>query len=111
MLLTARRAQLNLADDEVARLRDASGHRLEVVDGFAWITIDGDRVDVVLGAGQSWVAGSAGVVTISALRGPAAVRVHADAGASPGGGVGAAARPGRLRRMMTRMSLSSVALA
>ena len=48
MLLNAQRAQLNLADDEVVRLRDACDSRLEVTQGHVWVTIDGDRKDVVL---------------------------------------------------------------
>ena len=53
MLLNAQHAQLNLADDEVARLTDACDSRLEVTHGFVWVTVDGDRNDVVLGAGES----------------------------------------------------------
>ena len=34
MLLNTQRAQLNLADDEVARLNDACDSRLEVTQGF-----------------------------------------------------------------------------
>jgi len=47
MLLTAQRAQLNLADDEVARLHDACDSRLEVTEGFVWVTVEGERNDVV----------------------------------------------------------------
>jgi hypothetical protein len=113
MLLTTQRAQLNLADDEVARLDDAFGSRLEVTSGFVWITVEGDRGDTVLGAGDSYVVGSTAVVTVSAIRGAAAVRVHANAGASQGRRAVAAASggPSRLQQVMARFSLSSVALA
>ena len=112
MLLTTQRAQLNLADDEVARLRDACDSRLEVTDGFVWLTVEGERGDIVLGAGDTYVVDSSDVVTVSALRGAASVRVRANVGAgrcrSP---AVAADRPSRLQQVMARFSLSSVALA
>lgn len=113
MLLTTQRAQLNLADDEVARLRDARNTRLEVTDGFVWVTVDGDRGDIVLGAGETYVVDSPDVVTVSALRGAAAVKVRANAGASVGRPVRALAdtRPSRLQQVMARFSLSSVEFA
>ena len=114
MLLTTQRAQLNLADDEVARLDDAFGSRLEVACGFVWITVDGDRGDIVLGAGESYVVGPAPVI-VSAIRGAAAVRVHAPGGASQGRRVDAATAvasgPSRLQQVLARFSLSSVAFA
>ena len=63
MLLTAQRAELNLADDEVARLTDACDSRLEVTQGFVWVTIDGDRNDVVLASGESLLIDSRDGVT------------------------------------------------
>ena len=74
MLLNAQRAQLNLADDEVARLRDACDSRLEVTQGFVWLTVEGDRNDVVLGAGESFLIDSRDVVTVSAIRGAASLQ-------------------------------------
>jgi hypothetical protein len=114
MLLTTQRAQLTLADDEVACLRDACDSRLEVTDGFVWVTIEGDRGDVVLGPGQSFLVDSADVVTVSALRGAAAVQVRANVGAKQCGKAGAtrlAHRPSRLQQALARFSLSSVAVA
>jgi hypothetical protein len=111
MLLTASRAQLHLADDEVARLDDAFGSRLEVTNGFVWITVEGDRSDTVLGAGDAYVVGCM-PVTVSAIRGAAALRVHGGAGAdAPRCAAGRVAWPSRLRQAMARLSLSSVALA
>ena len=114
MLLTTQRAQLNLADDEVVHLDDAADSRLEVASGFAWITVEGDRGDIVLGAGESYVVGPQ-AVTVSAIRGAAAIRVHAPGGASQGRRVAAPAvaahTPSRLQQVMARFSLSSVALA
>jgi hypothetical protein len=114
MLLTAQRAQLNLADDEVARLHDACDSRLEVTQGFVWVTIDGDRNDVVLGAGESFLIDSRDPVTVSALRGAAALKVRANVGANECRRAGAArgtARPSRFQQLLAGISLSSVAVA
>ena len=114
MLLTAQRAQLNLADDEVARLHDACDSRLEVTEGFVWITVDGDRNDVVIGAGESFLIDSKDVVTVSAIRGAASLRVRADVGAHQCRSQAVArtlVRPSRLRQMLAGVSLSSVAVA
>ena len=122
MLLTTGQARLELADDQVARLRDACDTRLEVVDGFVWLTIEGDRQDVVLAPGDSYVVDTADIVTVSALRGAAAVEVHDHAGvmlcsarrdrAHPSTAeVRRAAKPGRLRELLMGVSISSVALA
>jgi len=112
MLLTAQRAQLNLADDEVARLGDAFDSRLDVTQGFVWVTIDGDLNDVVLAAGESLLIDTREVVTVSALRGAASLKVRANAGA---GHARPAARtlvrPSRFQQMLTGISLSSVAVA
>jgi hypothetical protein len=110
MLLNAQRAQLNLADDEVARLTDAFDSRLEVTQGFVWLTIDGDRNDVVLAAGESMLIDTRDVVTVSAIRGAAALKVRANAGraalaARP------LVRPSRFQQMLAGISLSSVAVA
>lgn len=113
MLLNAQRAQLNLADDEVALLRDACDSRLEVTQGFVWVTVEGDRNDVVLGVGESLLIDSRAVVTVSALRGAASLRVRADAGArrcrQPSAARGTA--PSRLQQLLAGISLSSVAVA
>jgi hypothetical protein len=113
MLLTAQRAELNLADDEVARLTDACDSRLEVTQGFVWVTIDGDRNDVVLGAGESFLIDSRDVVTVSAIRGAAALKVRANVGANQCRPAVArlGARPNRLQQVLASISLSSVAVA
>jgi len=113
MLLNAQRAQLNLADDEVARLRDACDSRLEVTQGFVWVTVEGDRNDVVLGAGESFLIDSRDVVTVSAIRGAAALRVRANVGANRCRPVAATRATGtsRFQQMLAGISLSSVAVA
>jgi|KBSMisStaDraftv2_1062788.scaffolds.fasta_scaffold649433_2 hypothetical protein len=122
MLLTTGQARLELADDEVARLRDACDSRLEVVDGFVWLTVEGDREDVVLAPGDSYVVDTSDQVIVSALRGAAAIEVHDHANviacaarrdrAHPSAAeVRRAAKPGRLRELLMGVSISSVALA
>jgi len=113
MLLTAQRAQFNLADDEVVRLRDACDSRLEVTEGFVWVTVEGDRNDVVIGAGESFLIDSRDVVTVSAIRGAASLRVRADAGAGQCRPVAAKRATGtsRLQQLLAGISLSSVAVA
>ena len=114
MLLTAQRAQLNLADDEVARLHDACDSRLEVTQGFVWVTVEGDLNDVVLGAGDSYLIDSRDVVTVSAIRGAASLRVRADVGANQCRSAAATrslVRPSRFQQLLAGISLSSVAVA
>ena len=114
MLLTAQRAQLNLADDEVARLNDACDSRLEVTQGYVWVTIDGDRNDVVLASGESLLIDSGDVVTVSAIRGAASLKVRANVGANACRDVVASRtllRPSRFQQMLASISLSSVAVA
>jgi hypothetical protein len=120
MLLTTGRAQMDLADDEVVHLSDACESRIEVLAGFAWITIDGDRQDVVLGTGESYVVDTSDTVTVSALRGSARIAVRASgrpacraAGAThpSAAEMRRAAKPSRLRGLLASVSLSSVAFA
>ena len=114
MLLNAQRAQLNLADDEVARLRDACDSRLEVTQGFVWVTVEGDLNDVVLGAGDSYLIDSRDVVTVSAIRGAASLRVRADVGANQCRSAAVTrslVRPSRFQQLLAGISLSSVAVA
>ena len=114
MLLNAQRAQLNLADDEVARLNDACDSRLEVTQGHVWVTIDGDRNDVVLAAGESLLIDTRDVVTVSAIRGAASLRVRANVGANPCREANPArtlVRPSRFQQLLAGISLSSVAVA
>ena len=112
MLLTAQRAQLNLADDEVARLTDAFDSRLEVTQGFVWVTLDGHRNDVVLAAGESLLIDTRDIVTVSAIRGAASLKVRANVGAGHPAVPGRAlVRPSRFQQLLAGISLSSVAVA
>jgi len=114
MLETTERTRLDLADDEVARLVDACDSRLEVTDGYVWLTVDGDHGDIVLGAGESYVVDSREAVVVSALRGAAAVEVRRHAGAarcSRSGATRLAHRPSRLEQLFAGITLSSAAVA
>ncbi len=113
MLFNAQRAQLNLADDEVVRLRDACDSRLEVTQGHVWVTIDGDRNDVVLASGESLLIDSRDVVTVSAIRGAASMKVRANVGANEcrQAAVVRGTAPSRFRQLLAGISLSSVAVA
>ncbi len=113
MLLNARRAELDLADDEVARLNDAFDSRLEVTHGFVWVTIDGDRNDVVLAAGESLLVDTRDAVTVSAIRGAASLKIHGNAAAPQRrpAATRARVRPSRFQQLLAGVSLSSVAVA
>jgi len=112
MLLNAEHARLDLAEDQVARLSDACDSRIQATDGFVWLTVEGDRGDIVLRPGESYVVDAGDTVTVSALRGAAAVEVRAHAG---GGRCASAARPlsrpGWRERLFAGVTLSSTALA
>jgi hypothetical protein len=73
---------LNLPRNASSRLSNAAATRLHVVDGVAWITIDGDPRDIVLERGRSFDVDSDAEVIVFALGGPVAVEVHAPAEAA-----------------------------
>ena len=113
MLSDTPRPQLDLADDEVARLRNACNSRLEVTQGHVWVTIDGDRNDIVLSAGESLLIDSRDAVMVSALRGAASLRLRANVAANRCRQSAAqrGTSPSRLRQLLAGISLSSVAVA
>ncbi|HJV59941.1 MAG TPA: DUF2917 domain-containing protein [Albitalea sp.] len=77
MLLDTPYAELALGHNQIARLDQARGTRLECIAGVAWITIDRDRRDIVLSRGDSFVVDRSAPVIVHALQGPAAVALHA----------------------------------
>ncbi|HEX6361601.1 MAG TPA: DUF2917 domain-containing protein [Albitalea sp.] len=77
--LSTEEATLNLRRNQIVRLSRARDARLRVVDGLAWITIDGQARDIVLERGGSLVVDSNEDVLVFALQGPAAVEVAAPA--------------------------------
>jgi len=76
MLLDIPHARLTLRHNELARLAGARNTRVDCIEGTAWITIDGDRRDVVLSRGQSFVVDSSAPVLVHAIQGPAAVELR-----------------------------------
>ena len=75
MQLTTEQLTLNLVRNQCARLTSARDTQVRVVDGVAWITIDGQLRDVVLESGQSFVVDSNDDVIVFALNGPAALEL------------------------------------
>ena len=75
-------AATRLRKGEILRLHQASGNRIEVLDGSIWITIDGDPRDIVLHAGQGFTLERDPEALVSALTDArlvvlAAIRPHA----------------------------------
>ena len=60
-------AAIPLRKREIHRLHDGLGQRIEVLSGCVWITIDNDRRDIVLTAGEGFGVDRAGVTLISAM--------------------------------------------
>ncbi|MEO8134397.1 MAG: DUF2917 domain-containing protein [Betaproteobacteria bacterium] len=54
MKLLVHNSALLLERWDTIELIDAAGTTAALDDGCVWITMDGDRRDIVLGAGQSW---------------------------------------------------------
>jgi hypothetical protein len=77
MTLDAPHTRVTLQHNQLARLGAARDTRVDCVDGVAWITIDGDRRDIVLSRGQSFVVDSMAPVILHAIQGPAALDLHA----------------------------------
>lgn len=69
-------ANLTLNKHGIAVLKRSRGVCLAVMRGTAWLTIDGERRDVVLQAGDRFVIESDADVAVSALAGPAAIAVR-----------------------------------
>jgi hypothetical protein len=69
---------LELTDGQPSRLKHASGQRIEVMAGTAWITITGLATDVMLCAGQVWEIPNNGLVLMEAV-GHGRVRLHGPA--------------------------------
>ena len=67
---------VHLAETEVLGLRDAYGSEIRCLYGNLWITQAGDREDVVLEGGESFVLNRNGLAVVAALLGPAVVIVQ-----------------------------------
>src|SRR5437773_1940921 len=68
MRIDTHHARLPLRIGEAAHLRDARDTRLTSLRGIAWVTIDGDRRDIVLEPGDSFVVDSDARVVVYPLR-------------------------------------------
>jgi len=79
MFIDTRHALLPLTPGHVARLRDACNTRLTCISGAAWVTIDGDRRDIVLSPGESFVVDSNERVVVYPLRAEQLLEVAIDA--------------------------------
>lgn len=55
------------------RLTRAKGLLLRARRGTVWITVDGDRRDIVLAPGEQWVVDASEPVVVSALHGSALI--------------------------------------
>ena len=50
-----------------AKIDVIRGERFACLSGCVWVTVDGDIKDVVLSAGESWIADRAGHLMLTAL--------------------------------------------
>lgn len=68
MLIDTTAARLPLLPGQMARLALTPRARLLGLSGQAWLTLDHDTRDIVLGPGDEFVASRAGQATVGALR-------------------------------------------
>ena len=66
-------APVLLAEREVLDIRDGKGIEVRCLGGNVWITQAGDRGDIVLHGGESFVLDRNGLALVTALLGPAMV--------------------------------------
>jgi Protein of unknown function (DUF2917) len=64
---------VHLAELEVLDIRDGKGIEVRCLGGNVWITQTGDREDIVLRGGESFVLDRKGLALVTALLGPAMV--------------------------------------
>ncbi len=83
MLIDTRDARLPLTIGKPARLVNACNTRVTVLRGQAWITIDGDRRDIVLEAGEQFIIDSNRKVVVYPLRSGVPMELAIDASAPP----------------------------
>lgn len=99
MLFDLVRARLDLCRNQLVRLTDARGTRVDCVAGSVWITVDGELRDVVLSPGGSFVVDSRAPVLVHAVDDATTVALQAPRSArrarpaSPGRGWRASPAP------------------
>jgi hypothetical protein len=64
---------VHLAAREALDIRDGRGIEVRCLGGNVWITQAGDREDIVLHSGESFVLDRKGLAMVTALLGPATV--------------------------------------
>ena len=67
MLIDTSQARVQLHPGQIAKLDLARLSRLRGLTGQAWITLDGDRRDIVLGPGDEFIADAPGRAIACAL--------------------------------------------
>ncbi len=67
MILTVATARLFLDARQILRVRDGVGARVVCTSGVLWITQEGDRRDVVLRGGASFVLDRPGTALVTAI--------------------------------------------
>jgi hypothetical protein len=67
MTLELKPEGLCLNKRQLLKLRGGAGHAVVCHSGSVWLTQDGDRRDIVLGAGESFALDRAGLVLVQAL--------------------------------------------
>jgi hypothetical protein len=78
-------AEYRLTQDHPLRVVHAAGHRIECLDGTAWITAYGEPTDFMLRRGQSFEVPNDGLMLIDAAgAGEVRVRLPAEADGSHG---------------------------
>lgn len=68
MATITQETRFELSRHELVTVSDARAHEIRCESGELWITLDGDRRDIILGAGKAWRIDGDGAVAISALR-------------------------------------------
>lgn len=76
-------SNLFLGKGQLLRLENACGTRVQCRSGTLWITIDNDRRDVVLEAGESFVLDSQASTLVQAIMGMAELQATRPADAPP----------------------------
>lgn len=75
MATITQETRLELSRHELVSLTDLRDFTLTCDTGELWITFEGDRRDVILGAGKSWCLDGDGPAVISALH-DSTLRLH-----------------------------------
>ena len=104
MLLDTSSARLDLQHNQLTRLTDACGTRIDCVDGTAWVTIDGETRDIVLSRGDSFVVESRAPVIVHAIQGAATLALRARASDCPR--PASSARPRSWRSLLASLAPS-----